>query len=86
MMINESPLDRAVRAAAGLALLASPIVGFSTFPLNFLGVLPLVTGIAGVCPLYSLFGFSSCSKSSYQHLRNIVTRDGGEEHPAGRLT
>lgn len=36
-------------------------------PMNywfFLGIVPLVTGLIGNCPAYSLVGFSTCSKES----------------------
>jgi hypothetical protein len=28
------------------------------------GLIPLVTGLTGNCPLYSLFGVNSCSKKA----------------------
>jgi hypothetical protein len=54
MTINESPLDRTLRALVGFLFLASPVLGFDTMPYNFLGLIPVVTGIVGICPLYSL--------------------------------
>jgi membrane protein implicated in regulation of membrane protease activity len=55
MMLNEGYVDRAVRVVLGLALLAMVFVGPHTW-LGWLGVIPLVTGLVGFCPLYRVFG------------------------------
>ena len=47
---NAHTLDRAVRIALGLALLAIAFVGPKT-PWGFLGLVPLLTGAIGSCPL-----------------------------------
>lgn len=60
---NESPLDRAVRVVAGIALLALVFVGPQT-PWGLVGLVPLVTGLAGTCPLYRVFGISTCPVKS----------------------
>lgn len=56
---NESTLDRGVRVALGLVLLALIFVGPKTL-WGLVGVVPLATGLLGSCPLYTLFGFSTC--------------------------
>lgn len=56
---NEHPIERAIRVMLGLALLAIAFVGPKT-PWGFLGVIPLLTGLLGSCPLYTLFGVSTC--------------------------
>ncbi|MBL8682719.1 MAG: DUF2892 domain-containing protein [Myxococcales bacterium] len=56
---NEHPIERAVRVVLGLALLAIVFVGPKTW-LGLLGIIPLATGLVGSCPLYTLFGFSTC--------------------------
>ncbi len=58
MMINEGNVDRIVRVVAGLALLAMVFVGPKTW-LGWLGLVPLVTGIVGFCPLYRLIGIQT---------------------------
>ena len=58
MKRNEGTLDRAVRVVLGLALLALVFVGPHTW-LGLLGIVPLVTGIVGFCPLYRLVGLST---------------------------
>lgn len=57
--LNEHPLERIVRVVLGLCLIAIVFVGPNT-PWGWLGVVPLLTGILGSCPLYTLFGFSTC--------------------------
>jgi hypothetical protein len=56
---NEHPIERAVRVVLGLALLSIVFVGPKTL-LGLLGIIPLATGLIGSCPLYTLFGFSTC--------------------------
>ena len=56
---NESNQDRALRVIIGLALLSLTVIGPHTL-LGLVGLVPLATGIAGRCPLYSVLGFSSC--------------------------
>lgn len=59
---NEGAVDRILRIVAGLALLA----GFFAMPeasyrwALLIGVVPLVTGLIGSCPLYSILGISTC--------------------------
>lgn len=56
---NEGTVDRALRVVVGVALIALAFVGPKT-PLGFLGIVPLATGLLGSCPLYTLFGISTC--------------------------
>lgn len=59
---NVHPWERAGRVVLGLALLAA----FFALPdlawrwALLIGVVPLLTGLVGSCPLYSVFGFSTC--------------------------
>ncbi len=57
-MANEGTLDHAVRVVAGLVLLSLAFVGPAT-PWGWVGVLPLLTGIVGFCPLYRLVGLDT---------------------------
>lgn len=65
MMRNVGLLDRAVRVIVGVTLIAFAIpVGFPQTGWNavgWIGLLPLVTGIVGYCPAYSLFGLKTAS-------------------------
>lgn len=59
MKVNEGVIDRGLRVVAGLVLIglaASGIVGMW----GYIGVIPLVTGVVGMCPIYSLLGINTC--------------------------
>ncbi|RRH81428.1 DUF2892 domain-containing protein [Variovorax beijingensis] len=59
---NIGPLDRTLRVSGGVLLIvlaATEIVGRWAY----IGVVPLLTGVIGTCPLYSLFGFSTCARA-----------------------
>ncbi|MCE1204588.1 MAG: DUF2892 domain-containing protein [Holophagaceae bacterium] len=56
---NEHPVERVLRAALGLGVLSLAFVGPKT-PWGYLGIVPLATGLLGSCPLYTLFGWSTC--------------------------
>lgn len=63
MTINEGKLDRAVRIVLGLALIAMVFIGPQT-PWGWVGIVPLLTGLVGYCPLYSIFGINTCAMKS----------------------
>jgi len=63
MSRNECNIDRALRIIAGLALLALVFVGPQT-PWGWIGIVPLVTGLVGFCPLYRLLGINTCALKS----------------------
>lgn len=56
---NEHVVDRALRVLLGVVLLALVFVGPQTL-WGLVGIVPLVTGLVGTCPLYMLFGVSTC--------------------------
>ncbi|MGO4908634.1 DUF2892 domain-containing protein [Pseudorhodobacter sp. W20_MBD10_FR17] len=60
---NVGGIDRIIRIAAGAALLAAfflmPTFGYRWVFL-VLAAIALFTGLMRTCPLYSVFGFSSC--------------------------
>jgi len=59
MTRNVGGLDRTLRIAAGVLLLL--LGGFG--PLGWwglVGVVPLMTGLLGTCPAYSLAGLNTC--------------------------
>lgn len=59
---NVHPLERAGRIILGLGLLvAFFLLPEATYRWAFLiGIVPLLTGLAGSCPLYTILGFSTC--------------------------
>lgn len=58
-MKNEGGLDRALRVIVGLALLSLTVVGPNT-PWGYIGLVTLVTGLIGFCPIYKLVGLNTC--------------------------
>ena len=56
---NMHTVDRALRVLAGIGLLSLTVVGPQT-PWGYLGIIPILTGLVGTCPLYTVFGFSTC--------------------------
>jgi len=56
---NEGSADRIVRVMIGLLLLSLIIIGPSTL-LGLIGLVPLITGIVGYCPLYQMLGIRTC--------------------------
>lgn len=60
---NEGTVDRVVRVAVGLALLVWFYVdqgqGFWHYA-KLIGIVPILTGLVGWCPLYTVLGVSTC--------------------------
>jgi len=59
MLTNESSIDRALRVVIGLVVLSLVVVGPKTM-WGLVGLVPLLTGLVGFCPLYRLLGLSTC--------------------------
>ncbi len=59
---NEHIVDRILRVVVGLGLLGVAFFGPKT-PWGYIGVLPLLTGLVGSCPSYTLLGISTCRKN-----------------------
>ncbi len=58
--VNTGNLDRGARVVLGGALVALTAIG--TLPVwGYIGVVPLLTGLSGRCPAYSLLGVNTCS-------------------------
>jgi hypothetical protein len=59
MKTNEGKVDRILRILVGLGLLSLVFVGPQTM-WGLVGLVPLLTGLIGFCPLYKVFGFDTC--------------------------
>lgn len=60
MQKNEGTLDRVLRVGGGLLLIGlatTNVVGLW----GYIGIVPLVTGAIGTCPLYSVLGIRTCA-------------------------
>ena len=60
---NEHVIERGARVLAGIVLISLVFVGPQT-PWGWIGLLPLATGLLGSCPLYTLFGVSTCARKA----------------------
>lgn len=64
MKHNEGTIDRILRAAAAVAaLVVAALIGFGTVAGIVLTVVAVVLGVTaatGFCPLYRVFGISTC--------------------------
>jgi len=60
---NEGTIDRVLRIILGAVLLSLVFVGPMT-PWGWVGIIPLATGLIGSCPIYSIFGLSTCPLKS----------------------
>lgn len=59
MSCNVGSTDRIIRIVLGLVFIALGIYFGSWW--GAIGLIPLVTGVLNYCPLYSLFGLSTCA-------------------------
>lgn len=60
---NEHVVDRGLRVVLGLVLLSLVVAGPRSL-WGLVGLVPLVTGLVGSCPIYTLLGLSSRPASS----------------------
>jgi Protein of unknown function (DUF2892) len=64
---NEGTIDRALRVIVGAGLLVWFFLDQGTGALHYaklIGIVPLLTGLVGTCPLYSILGVSTCPMKS----------------------
>ena len=59
MTVNTHIVERVVRIVAGAAILYYGLVNFDMAWWAWIGLIPIVTGLTGNCPVYSLFNVSS---------------------------
>lgn len=57
---NVGKVDRIIRIVVGLVLVTNVFVGL-TSPLGWIGLILIVTGLGGICPLYSLLNINTKS-------------------------
>lgn len=63
MTRNTGKIDRGLRIVLGLVLLSLVFIGPQT-PWGLVGLVPLLTGLVGMCPLYSVLGINTCAMKS----------------------
>jgi hypothetical protein len=60
MSTNVGTFDRVTRVVVGLILLTQVFWGAKT-ALGWIGLVPLATAAIGFCPIYRMFGISTCA-------------------------
>jgi hypothetical protein len=65
---NVGMIDRVIRIILGIILLYSFVVNMVAAPWSYLvaliGLILLVTGVVGTCPLYSMLGMNTLGKKA----------------------
>ena len=64
---NEGQIERIARIVIGLIVLSLVFVGPKTM-FGLLGLIPLVTGAIGTCPIYSILGISTCKNCEVEEV------------------
>ena len=59
LKINMGMVDKTVRITVGVVLIALTLMG-SIGVWGWIGLVPLVTGLLGHCPLYAVLGLNTC--------------------------
>jgi hypothetical protein len=59
MKKNEGTTERTIRVLLGLAILSLTVIGPQSL-WGLIGLVPLLTGAVGFCPIYKAFGISTC--------------------------
>lgn len=62
MKTNEGNTDRIIRVVLAIVIFGLGLAAQSW--LGLIGFIPLLTGLVGWCPLYSIFGLSTCPAKS----------------------
>lgn len=65
--MNEGSIDRLVRLVAAGVLIGiglGVLRGAGGIAMAAVGVIPLLTGVTGFCPLYTVFGIDTSRRSS----------------------
>ncbi|OOZ40169.1 hypothetical protein BOW53_08680 [Solemya pervernicosa gill symbiont] len=57
---NVGKVDRTVRVVLGVLLIANVFIAIQ-HPVGWLGVIMVITGAFGICPIYSLLGVNTKS-------------------------
>lgn len=63
LVVSEHPIERVLRVLVGLGILSLVFIGPKT-PWGWLGLIPVLTGATGLCPLYTLLGISTCPRKA----------------------
>lgn len=59
LRVNQHPVERVARVGLGMVLVGLAATGAIGL-WGYLGVVPILTGTVGSCPIYTLAGISTC--------------------------
>ena len=59
MKTNVGQTDKILRILVGVGLLSLAFMGPKT-AFGYIGLVPLLTGLVGFCPLYTVLGLNTC--------------------------
>jgi len=59
MKKNIGSIERIIRVVAGVGIISLAFIGPHS-PWAYLGIIPLATGIIGLCPPYAILRISTC--------------------------
>ncbi len=60
MKKNMGSVDRWIRMIVGILLLSLLYTDLSFKYIGYIGIIPIITGLFRICPLYSIFKISTC--------------------------
>lgn len=61
MTTNVGTIDRVLRVAIGVALIAFALMSTASYAwLAWIGIVPILTAAVGWCPAYFIFGLRTC--------------------------
>lgn len=60
MKMNAGTVDRILRVLIGIGLLSLALTGPKT-AFGYIGIIPVLTGLFGYCPVYTVLGVNTCS-------------------------
>jgi hypothetical protein len=63
LVVTEHPVERVLRVLVGVVVLSLVFIGPKTV-WGWIGLLPILTGVTGLCPLYTILGIFTCPKKS----------------------
>jgi hypothetical protein len=77
MKTNEGMVDRALRVALGVALIAAGFAwlqGTAGIVIGTVGFVPLLTGLVGWCPIYALLKIDTLKVRLFGGARDVRTQ------------
>lgn len=88
MKRNVGKIDRILRIVIGVGAIGYAIKAPESMPyreFGWIGVIPLMTALAGVCPLYSLLGMRTCKLETQEAVdaRLEAAEQDAEQEDAG---